>query len=507
MVRMVTDIQAQELQQRIRANEAWHDEFRTAGDLEKAATYLERAFSLSRWNHTIGHSLISLLLEMGAFDRARSVAHRTLQRVVADANYDALSRAYSRWLYFAPAHLGREHYEYDFDILAGMEKMGQRLQPDAATKSQDRSGNGKRRLLYIGSNLTAEGSVLAKVLNSMLAMHDMDDFEIMLAFTEPASRVENSAEARMLTQTAMQKGISVATAEAATLAEFVKLMAQRLSDWQPELLVTNAGFVCAEAILLAQAVHVPRRCALVVGPPQVFTSPSFDFSITSDERLLMECPGDGAVVPVETHLPSREGLALAGRSSLGIPEDATIVVGAGRYVKFGPEYCKILGNIIAGSAKAYLLLLGIPEDRQSAILGLIPASARSRTRFVPWTPDYLPYLGLGDLLIDTFPYGGGVTVQDAMALGIPCICVGDDLHNAYRSDEWSVAYKFTLPELVAPPGDGAWIERMAIELLESPARLSTLAKKCRDYVIAARGDVARMTRRHEDVFKRLIDES
>ncbi|WP_420430184.1 hypothetical protein [Kordiimonas sp.] len=502
-------LDSRELTVRVDANLRDAEHWQAAGDLDLAEVCLRRAFELTGHSAEISERLASLLTQNNKLEDAREVLQAGLHQAVQSGDLDLIVQCYRRWQYYTTQSVGVEDYRFDFLALAGMERAVADLKAQLTITSMAQQGEVnplQPKVLYVGTNLAQVGSVLAKVLLSMIDAHDTSKFEFGLVFTDDEKKLYNTEETAALIHLAEAKGWMLFLEPDLTVTGRVTKLARRLHDWRPDLLVTNCALASAEGLLLSASLPNILRCSLVVGPPPLFAAPNSDFVVASDERLLMECPVDGVVVPVETTLPDRDDVQPAYRSEIDIPATARIVVAAGRYTKFSAQYCDTLAKILSGNERIFLLTLGIPKNEEENFLARFPNQVASRIRIVPWGRNYLGHLILGDLLIDTFPSGGGITVQDAMALEIPSICVGDDVRRPYKSDQWSVAYKFALPELVVAPGKEEGIVSLALAYMSDTIDSASLKERCRSHVAALRGDPVRMTKLHEEVYSMLLEQ-
>lgn len=71
-----------------------------------------------------------------------------------------------------------------------------------------------------------------------------------------------------------------------------------------------------------------------------------------------------------------------------------------------------------------------------------------RVKLVGWEKGFLKVLSVADAIVDTFPSGGGVTIVDAMALGIPGVSFKNNHMQNYTQTDWSPAEEFMgVPEL------------------------------------------------------------
>ncbi|WP_258398723.1 O-linked N-acetylglucosamine transferase, SPINDLY family protein [Herbaspirillum rubrisubalbicans] len=117
------------------------------------------------------------------------------------------------------------------------------------------------------------------------------------------------------------------------------------------------------------------------------------------------------------------------RSSLGIPEDGMLFGCLCNTYKFNPRLFDIWMDIL-GATPSSMLLLYAPtqaaEDNlktQAAQRNVEPSRLYFSGRVD--LPVYFARLGIIDLFLDTYPYNGGTTANDALWMGVPLLtCSG-----------------------------------------------------------------------------------
>jgi glycosyltransferase involved in cell wall biosynthesis len=244
---------------------------------------------------------------------------------------------------------------------------------------------------------------------------------------------------------------------------------------------------------------------LTFGPPQQYASPDLDWAISATKHPLMDSPCSGSLVEIEVELADPREAAGYIRSDFGIADRAVIVLCAGRPEKFlNQEFWKALISVLLGHLEACLVVVGVPEEPRF-LSDLLPADARNRFVRLGWRTDYLKILGLADILVDTFPSGGGVTLFDAMALGIPVVSFQNDYLRPYSQADWSPAEEWLEPsELLIGRGNLDQLELILSRLIEDPSYRTSMGEQCRETIVRNRGNPERMVRRHEQIYERVI---
>jgi len=124
------------------------------------------------------------------------------------------------------------------------------------------------------------------------------------------------------------------------------------------------------------------------------------------------------------------------REALGVPDDAVLFVTAANYFKIIPEVQEAWARLLAAVPGSHLLVhpfnpnwaSSYPIDRFCAAFdrvlaahGVDPARLKVSTARFPSRSDVKSLLSVGDIYLDTYPFGGVNSLIDPLELGIPTI--------------------------------------------------------------------------------------
>src|SRR5262249_33660377 len=118
---------------------------------------------------------------------------------------------------------------------------------------------------------------------------------------------------------------------------------------------------------------------------------------------------------------------------------------------------------------------------------------------------YLSLLSGADIVIDTFPSGGGTILFDAMSLGVPVVTFKNDYMKLYDQVDWSPAEEFLhVPDLLLERGDFAEMRRVVSRLIEDPPYRADMARQCQEDV-QSRTDAAGASAKYEAICLEILE--
>jgi protein O-GlcNAc transferase len=115
------------------------------------------------------------------------------------------------------------------------------------------------------------------------------------------------------------------------------------------------------------------------------------------------------------------------RRDFGLPEERILYVVPMRLQKIHPDFDPILAEILRRNPQGEVLLFKDPrnlwhEELEKRFRKTVP-DGLERIRFLPWLndDDFKSMMTAADVVLDTFPYGGGVTSYIILATGVPVV--------------------------------------------------------------------------------------
>jgi len=189
------------------------------------------------------------------------------------------------------------------------------------------------------------------------------------------------------------------------------------------------------------------------------------------------------------------------RQELGLPPEGFVFCSFNDTYKLTPATFERWLRILRRTEGSVLFLYAgndlVPENlrREAQQRGVDPGRLVFGGRLP--VPEYLARYGVADLFLDTLPYNGGVTVSDALWVGLPVLtCSGETFASRVAA---SLLNAIGLPELVAESEQA--YEELAVALATSSDRIAALRSKLtRNRATAPLFQIARHAKSVEDAF-------
>ena len=173
----------------------------------------------------------------------------------------------------------------------------------------------------------------------------------------------------------------------------------------------------------------------------------------------------------------REVASMPSRAEYFLPEDAFVFCSFNNNYKYTPEMFAVWMRILKKVPKSVFWLLADNEWAQENLIKAAKKHGIKKDRLI-FAPRVVPaaYLAryqLADLFLDTFPFNGGTTANDALFMGLPLLTLsGRSLASRYAG---SLLINLGLPELITKSFKE--YEDRAVHLAKNTLELNTLGEK------------------------------
>jgi len=456
--------------------------FVSARQYAKAKVFVERAWVFSDFSEKV-LELYKLICEsLNDFDALREAYKRIGIRYAKAGQISLSLAAFNSWQYVYATHTHVDKYEYDMDILDAIETLA--IPYILSSEAQEPSPTKERRLrlAYLVFGAAHENSVLVKILATFAKYHDAQNFEVAFFVPEPyLSRVQKSKLSKLFESSDTKLYVASWSGEDDRLVRFAK----QIQQFRPDIFVTAAGLADFEHYFLALLRPAPRVLSLLQGPPQQFTAQGFDHAISWSRHPLIDSPVNTSFIRLGVPLPESAQIAAISRQDLGLADGTVVLMSAGRYAKFQhPEFWHHLIDILRVNPDTCYAVVGAEVSHVPFVLDFAHDLIKDRRiLFLGWRKDCLNVLKQADILIDTYPSGGGHVLVDSMALGKPIVSFANDYLHAFDQTDWSVAEEFVdIPELILQRGDFAAFKNVVTKLITDKSFRKKMGEMCNQQV-------------------------
>lgn len=487
-------------QDRLWVNYCLAEAFHKSGDNQQAQVFIRRVWDIAGPDEKYVTLFVAIHLVLDDIASIRS-AYKALGMKSAGANNipEALDW-FNAWQYAYATHKKADEYYYDLEVLDCISRMAA---PQAFPSCKPvRRPDRKIRLAYLMFGMRDLNSVIVKNSMTFASFHDASRFDVTFFVPDQSTLVLERKEAAENIKKIKAYGWKVVLApdsfsEVDSLHEFAKSIYESQSD----ILVTNAALADMRHFYITALRPAPLVVGLCQGPPPQYIAPSFDWSISWTRHPLMDCPTHCTQVNGSVQLPERRIGTAEAKASLGINQDELVIMSCGRHFKFQNQdmWVAIL-EILRAYPNTHYVVVGL-EVRPEFLDRLLTPDLVDRVKIINRVKDFLSVLSMADIVVDTYPSGGGMTVVDAMALGIPVVSFKNNYMRMFSQTDWSPAEEFTgVPELLVERGNFARLGKLLVRLLTDHEYRTEMSRTCKKRIHETSGDPAQMVRDCEKVY-------
>lgn len=496
------------LRERLEFSVRLAEAYAAAGDYIQAKVFAQRVWEFSGLDEQYLDLFIKVHAACGDVDSIRA-AHKALGMKKARAGeIGPALQQFNAWQYSYATHRNEDDYRYDFEVL---DRIAQLAEPYAYPRKPAQALAGRKiRVAYLLFGMTHSNSVIVKIAELFAKYHDTSQFEVMFYVPDQSAVVLERPEARDHIAEFKRHGWDVALAPDAQDAEGAKdsllALADAIHAWQPDILVTTAGLADFSHYFVTALQPAPVVVGLCQGPPPQFVAPDFDWSISWFKSLQIECPGNCSFVPLRLDLPVRLQPREEAKVDLDIAPERIVVMVSGRPFKLqDADFLWNLVELVESHSDAQLVVVGISELPEQIVSRTSEETMR-RISVIGWTPDFHKILSTADIVVDTYPSGGGVVIKDAMALGAPVVSFKNDYMKQFNQKECSASEEVIgMPELLLERGDFESMKHVVSRLLTDHAYRVDLSKRCVARIAETSGHPETMVMDCEAIYRQVLN--
>ncbi len=478
-----------------------------ADHLRQAKVFIDRAWVLSGFSAHVLPLYIEIYAALEDIPGIREAYKRLGMESARRGEIGQALACFNDWQNAWGRFMHLDKFEYDFDVLEQVERMAEPFRFTHQPEQHGYRSAEKIRLAYLVRGMAEVNSVLLLISMHYARHHDKSRFDIAFFCVETQDAVERSPQGRQHMESIRAAGCGlVFPLEADAVEDRLIALAKSIHDWKADLLVTTAVLATLEHYFVMAMRPAPKTLGYILGPMPQFAPPALDWGITASRHTQMDSPCNCSLIGLEFDLPQPETVPPLDRRELGVPEGAFLVGSAGRPQKFQDAgFWRAIQEMLTSHQNVHFIAVGVLPSQVLCLESIITPDNLRRIHFFGWRADYLGILASTDVLIDTYPSGGGVVLLDAMALGVPLVSFENDYTQPYDQTTWSLAEEFVpVHDLIVPRGDFSRLQNIVSRLIRDPAYRSDVANRCRAFILERHGDPRRMVRRCENVYLQVI---
>jgi hypothetical protein len=423
-------------------------------------------------------------------------------------HYNDAIQYFNLWQNSFPRYLRIDKYEYDFVLLDLIEKQLSGFQfdsPSATTLKKDE----KIRIVYLVHGIIDSSSILTKILINIIKYHDTSRFEIHVFTTESWIHVYRNTGRVFIRQ--FKKTNCQMHYAPPFLSGFSKLMAvaQHMHALKPHILVTLAALADFEHFFISALKPAPVRVGFVFANPAQFIPQSFDFGISWINRIILDCPVS-CINSGITYMPEEKPGKKLSKTDFGLPDDAIVIISAGRYPKFqDTSLVTIIIEAMTELPNLHYIIIGPAPDQIPFLDDMLSEEIKKRIHIFGWSTEYENYLSIADMYLDTYPSGGGVTLYDAALLHLPIISFTDDFSKPFDQGNWNPAQEMFSDNsiILIDRDDLSGLKSVICELYQNADLREDLGNKAYTVTLNTRLQIRENVKKIEDLYIRLVRQS
>jgi len=398
-------------------------------------TSSERAWIQSGFDEANGKIYLKYLERFEEIDKIKLYYKQLGTSALINKDYTSAINYFNMWQYTYANYLKIDKYDYDFPLLQFIEIQ---LSDFCIPLSHEPIKiNEKIRIIYLLNGMLKSTSILPKILLNIVKYHDDSRFEIHIFITENWIQIMRSSGRVFIKQFGKTKcKIHYAPVFQHGFSKILSIV-KKMHNLKPHIFITTAALANFEHFFISALNPAPIRIGFIFANPAQFIPPSFDFGIGWIKHIILDSP-----VPCLdcgfTYVTDPK-LSMVSRQEFGIPDDAIVIISAGRYPKFqSEEFLKLIFESMKDLPYLHYIIVGI-EEFGFSLSSIIPEDLKLRVHIFEWSNMYEKYLTISDIYLDTYPSGGGATLFDAAMLHLPLISFTDDYSKLFDQCNWNPA--------------------------------------------------------------------
>ncbi len=501
---------------RIKANVKMAEAYFKIKDFEQARIFINRAWITSEYSMEIESLFVQICEALQDYNAIKEAYKRVGMRLVKQNKIGVALNYFNMSKMALYHHTKTDNYEYDFDILDRIEQLAT---PYRFTEYPwcDNITERKIRVAYLAYGAIDNNSSLMKVLLTFVEYHDKSKFEVAVFIPDTQSKIDLSVcgneHIALLRKCGCQVIIGDWNDNSNTHLHF-NWVASQIYNFQPDVLVFSALLADLHHYYIASLCPAPVMIGQLSGAPSVFSAHCLDATISWTAAETMESMSESFRVKLENKYTSLDKIECYPRSNFAIANDAIILMMAGRYNKFqNIEIWEAILELLASNKKLHFIAMGVAGYEPDFLKNILNVELKKRITFLEYRKDYLSILGMADIMVDTYPSGGGLVLEDAMSLKIPVVSFKYNYFLPFdQRTAWSVMGEYEsegrfnseiLP-LIVERDDFTQFKAVLTKLIDNKIYRKRCGEAWYNYINTSASNPAHMVRCCEDIYRKVI---
>ncbi len=470
-----------------------------------AEVFAERAWELSGFEESYFDSYF-ILLKINKNTSKAKQALRTMGLIKSkEADVIKALEYFNKWQYVFPIFEMIDNYVYDYFVLDSISELASKFRVNGNTQKKKTD---KIKLVFLVPGVTQFNNIVTRENHYIISNLDKNKFEVAVIITERTKHVLQSKQGTSHIEKFKNSGAEVfISGDGDNYITELILLAKKVVEYNPDLFI--ASEILSDFYYFFFSLLLPKSIktfGLSYSLPALSISPYYNHAIVSMRHPLLETPVDVTFVDMETELPKLEDIRPIDKSELNLPENSVVMVSSGRYNKYqNINYWQMVFRLLRENENLFFLLIGSSRD-YLPILESCEKNISKKIVLVKWTEYPENYLAIGDIYIDSYPSGGGLTIKEASALEIPVVSFEHNFFQRYDPRDVSIGGEFiSNKQLLVPRGDFNKFYEVVSELINDSERRKEIGKFECNFINTLSGNPKRMVRKYEEVFIKVIN--
>ena len=475
----------------------------TPARLSQARIFAERAWILSDFSSETFTLYERILRALADAEGLREAYKRMGIAAARQGLFPQAINYFNHWQYTYQTVEHIDRFAFDYDILNAVAEMAAPYRFAPALSVPKRGA--RIRLAHLVRGMIEPNSNLVRISQEFARHHDQSRFDVRFFVPETDQAIDASPQGRQFMRTFAEMGFAVVTAGGAkSLEEGLLGLASKIYGSRPHLLLTSAALADFSHAFLTALHPAALVVGLVQGPPPQFAPPWLDWCISWSRHPLLDTPVDCSHVEIKLNWAADETIEHFARARLDLPPDAFVLMSAGRPAKFqDPSVWQMIGRLLERHPQAHFIAVGPTAQQIPPLDPRVSVAAQARVHCLGWRLDVHALLASADVVLDTYPNGGGQVLVEAMTLGVPIVAQRNDYLIRFDQNAWSPVEDFIDdPDLLVTRGDFPQFERVVERLIVDETFRQDAAARCQAAVSGTSPEDA--VRNCERIFERLV---